>query len=353
MAIFFLFQRRFRPQLASLCTLGFVLFGLLLLRLLLMGARPPHFASSDNPSSRCPSGLTRSLTFLYLPSFNFLLLLCPYWLSFDWSMDAIPRIATLGDTRNLLTLAFYHVAFCLVRNYIRRLPTVKAPCSMRRHDSPVKCPVCKAPVAHAHVKVNHNNNISSLVKVHYAHNVYRHAYSPRCDCSSCRKFSYPHQQRDSASFSAGDPSAAAVLLSLAFLALPFLPATNLFFYVGFVVAERVLYIPSVGFCLLVSFGVSVLYRKSNSKAVIKCVVGVLLLTMSVRTVVRNKDWQNEEALYRSGISINPPKGKCCNKLLVILILKIIRSTRGIIQEKVGKCGVKTSTSKSLNRIENA
>ena len=38
--------------------------------------------------------------------------------------------------------------------------------------------------------------------------------------------------------------------SLSLMALPFLPASNLFFYVGFVVAERVLYIPSAGFCLL-------------------------------------------------------------------------------------------------------
>lgn len=33
------------------------------------------------------------------------------------------------------------------------------------------------------------------------------------------------------------------LLGLLFLILPFLPASNLFFRVGFVVAERVLYMP--------------------------------------------------------------------------------------------------------------
>lgn len=109
--------------------------------------------------------------------------------------------------------------------------------------------------------------------------------------------------------SSGHPAAVAVLLSLAFLALPFLPATNLFFYVGFVVAERVLYIPSVGFCLLVSFGSNMLYRRTNKKAVMQCAIGALLLTMSVRTVVRNRDWHNEETLYRSGIPVNPPKGE--------------------------------------------
>jgi protein O-mannosyl-transferase len=38
------------------------------------------------------------------------------------------------------------------------------------------------------------------------------------------------------------------------MVLPFLPASNLFFPVGFVVAERVLYMPSMGFCILVGFG---------------------------------------------------------------------------------------------------
>ena len=30
---------------------------------------------------------------------------------------------------------------------------------------------------------------------------------------------------------------------------------------------------------------------------------------ALRTVGRNRDWADEEALYRSGIRINPPKGK--------------------------------------------
>lgn len=37
---------------------------------------------------------------------------------------------------------------------------------------------------------------------------------------------------------------------------------------------------------------------------------VLLLLLAARTVRRNQDWQDEESLYRSGISICPPKGKC-------------------------------------------
>ena len=45
-----------------------------------------------------------------------------------------------------------------------------------------------------------------------------------------------------------------VALSLSLLVLPFLPASNLLFKVGFVVAERVLYLSSAGHCALVGIG---------------------------------------------------------------------------------------------------
>lgn len=90
--------------------------------------------------------------------------------------------------------------------------------------------------------------------------------------------------------------------------LPFLPATNLFFYVGFVVAERVLYIPSVGYCLLVGLGCHVIQSRTRKSFVLVC-VSLLLATFSLRTVQRNRDWADEESLYRAGIPINPPKCK--------------------------------------------
>lgn len=44
-------------------------------------------------------------------------------------------------------------------------------------------------------------------------------------------------------------------MSLAMLVIPFLPASNVFIRVGFVIAERALYLPSAGYCLLVALGV--------------------------------------------------------------------------------------------------
>merc|ERR1719387_2954701 len=44
------------------------------------------------------------------------------------------------------------------------------------------------------------------------------------------------------------------LLALAILVVPFLPASNILFPVGTVVGERLLYIPSIGFCLAILVG---------------------------------------------------------------------------------------------------
>lgn len=52
-------------------------------------------------------------------------------------------------------------------------------------------------------------------------------------------------------------------MAVAVIVIPFLPASNLFFRVGFVLAERVLYIPSLGFCLLVVLGMQVIITNNQ------------------------------------------------------------------------------------------
>ena len=51
-------------------------------------------------------------------------------------------------------------------------------------------------------------------------------------------------------------SSVLAVVALSWIVIPYLPASNLFFPVGFVVAERVLYLPSMGFCLLVALGIN-------------------------------------------------------------------------------------------------
>ena len=48
-------------------------------------------------------------------------------------------------------------------------------------------------------------------------------------------------------------AARTLTLGLVLLVVPFLPACNIFFRVGFVIAERVLYLSSAGYCLLLAY----------------------------------------------------------------------------------------------------
>ncbi|XP_057366376.1 protein O-mannosyl-transferase TMTC2-like [Daphnia carinata] len=231
----------------NLSLLGAVWAGQLGLRMYMLGGESttalPWFAAADNPVSRDASLLTRTLTFLHLPAFNFGLLLWPAWLSFDWSMDSISPVTRFNDARNVATFIFYAGLAVLVTKTLNRL---------KQQDGHRK-----------HTKL--------------------------------------------------------IVTALSFLVLPFLPATNLFFYVGFVVAERVLYMPSIGFCLLLGAGLEKTMDLTQSKKcgsikrekfirlMLATCFGATLIMWSVRTFQRNGDWSSEEQLYRSGIPINPAK----------------------------------------------
>ncbi|GBN79843.1 Transmembrane and TPR repeat-containing protein 1 [Araneus ventricosus] len=101
-----------------------------------------------------------------------------------------------------------------------------------------------------------------------------------------------------------------VVLSLSLMVFSFLPASNLLVTVGFVVAERVLYIPSLGFCLLVSHGLQRLMQRGPVIASI-CRAGALLLIVFfvLKTMARNNVWSSREALVRSGLESVPHNAK--------------------------------------------
>jgi hypothetical protein len=73
-------------------------------------------------------------------------------------------------------------------------------------------------------------------------------------------------------------------MAVAWLVLPFLPAANLFFPVGFVVAERILYIPSMGFCLLVSLGFQRLYLQCKVTRVKNALVAAAVFLVCIHAL---------------------------------------------------------------------
>ena len=95
--------------------------------------------------------------------------------------------------------------------------------------------------------------------------------------------------------------------SLAFSILFFLPSSNLFVNVGFVVAERILYVPSMGVCLLVGLGASYLFRSRNQivRLVSKFGIGILIISYSVKTFHRSNVWNTGMGLYIEALKVYP------------------------------------------------
>ncbi|XP_041967382.1 protein O-mannosyl-transferase TMTC2 [Alosa sapidissima] len=279
---------------------------LLAFRLYWMGNKPPNFSNSDNPAADSPSLLTRALTFLYLPAVNAWLLLCPDTLSFDWSMDALPLVRSLADWRNVHSAAFY--ATLLVLSWVGLgLPFRPSAASPARG---------KESNGKAHHPAVTNGKLAATTNGNGYHGSDQDHGSSESEHSPSMENGTKKPAAQAAAVTAAAPRTSlpttenVLVFSLGLMAVPFLPATNLFFYVGFVVAERVLYIPSMGFCLLVAVGMRALYirlRRRSSKSLVLYGGAALVVLFGIKTVLRNQDWQNEEMLYRSGITVNPAK----------------------------------------------
>ncbi|XP_022250818.1 transmembrane and TPR repeat-containing protein CG4050-like [Limulus polyphemus] len=114
--------------------------------------------------------------------------------------------------------------------------------------------------------------------------------------------------------SSDDGHAEIVTMSLSLLVLPFLPASNLFFPVGFVVAERVLYTPSMGLCLLVAYGWHIVLERVRWKPLLWLMLTVLILSHSLKTFVRNFDWKSEYTIFMAGLKVNQQNAKLYNNV---------------------------------------
>ncbi|XP_065308824.2 protein O-mannosyl-transferase TMTC1-like [Dermacentor albipictus] len=236
-------------DLAALATLTALL---LCFRLWILQGSFPEFTAMDNPASFSPIPVTRLLTYSYLCAFNAWLVLCPRALSYDWQMGSIPLVTSPFDPRNLATLAILLLLAVLAW---------RALISSQRKGST--------------------------------------AGGSRQQCCYYRT---PEEVRE-------PPSG--VLVALLLTVLPFLPATNLYVTVGFVVAERVLYIPSIGVTLLLAEGLRRLHTRC-SRAMRWCTASscfILVLLFAARTWSRNGVWASREALFESGIRDLPGNAK--------------------------------------------
>lgn len=93
------------------------------------------------------------------------------------------------------------------------------------------------------------------------------------------------------------------------IVVPFLPASGII-RVGFVIAERILYIPSVGFSLFVSIGMRNLMKKfATHKNLIYAVFAIFMSFHGLKSYHRSMEWVNEDRLFNSALKVVPRNAK--------------------------------------------
>ncbi|KAI8130415.1 Transmembrane and TPR repeat-containing protein [Lucilia cuprina] len=98
------------------------------------------------------------------------------------------------------------------------------------------------------------------------------------------------------------------VFGLLLIIIPFLPASGVI-KVGFVIAERVLYVPSIGHCYLVSCGFMYLQEKIKYRKTLSFGFIVLVLIFILRCRQRSTQWLTEEKLFTSALAVCPNNAK--------------------------------------------
>ena len=87
----------------------------------------------------------------------------------------------------------------------------------------------------------------------------------------------------------------------------FAVTANILMPIGTIMGERLAYFPSAGFCLLAALAWNWLRQRRQTLAF--GTLAVLITVLGVRTVVRNRDWKNNETLYSAQVRNAPDSAK--------------------------------------------
>jgi protein O-mannosyl-transferase len=90
---------------------------------------------------------------------------------------------------------------------------------------------------------------------------------------------------------------------LAFVAL--IPVSNLLILIGSIMADRFLYLPSIGFAACVVIALHALGRRINSRAFAPVILCVMILALGIRTWSRNADWLTNATILAAGVRDTP------------------------------------------------
>jgi tetratricopeptide (TPR) repeat protein len=105
-----------------------------------------------------------------------------------------------------------------------------------------------------------------------------------------------------------------VFFGIAFALLTFSVVSNLLVPIGTVMAERLLYLPSLGFCLAAAAGLHWLARRiqaspQGASRVFVALTALLVALHGARAIDRSLDWRSENGLYLHDLEVSPRSAK--------------------------------------------
>jgi protein O-mannosyl-transferase len=83
------------------------------------------------------------------------------------------------------------------------------------------------------------------------------------------------------------------------------PVANVLFPIGVAKAERLLYLPSVGLCLVTGWAYGRAERLIRSPWIPRIALASILVAFTARTVVRNRDWRDSLTLALATLEVSP------------------------------------------------
>src|SRR6266566_4143353 len=93
-----------------------------------------------------------------------------------------------------------------------------------------------------------------------------------------------------------------------------LPTSNLVVTIGSIMAERFLYLPSIGFCAAAAVvlcgikgkALSFMHAETRSRALLSWTLPMIVVCLlGIRTFLRNADWRDDLSLWRSAVTTSP------------------------------------------------
>ena len=229
------------------------------------GSKGEQFQKHDNPIAFAQEFSTRFLSHGFIYAYNVCLLLWPFRLSCDYTHGTIPLVETVKDTRNIATLALVGSLLAgLLALFLSQLGGTRKSNKEKIDDEIFDRAACRDQIQRSH---------DSLDRIEAGN----------------------HRERGACRLDGGIVASQhtweAGWLGLLLLVVPFLPAMNILFTVGFVVAERVLYTPSMGACVLEALlfqKIAQRLHKDNklNRRVLQAIVLLVLVSFAAKTTAR-------------------------------------------------------------------